>query len=395
MTKSFCSMPFNSLEVSPDGTCQVCCKINKPLHSLDGTPFNVMKTSLKEIWNSDHINKIRKEFLDGEKPQECKLCWTEEEAGIKSLRLQSQYNQKYDIVNPELNYLSLKLSNKCNLACRICSPHLSSLWQSQFTKLNFPLEPKAMFETISLQKFENEKLDILHEISSHIDHLLIYGGEPLINDEVLDFLDFLSRSGLAKNIHLTLNTNASVYTDSLISLLSSFQRIDLFLSIDDIGERFEYQRWPARWEKIDTNIKRFSQLRDPFFIGIFPTVSILNVLNLKEILNHLNSYGLPITFNNLIHQPEILSVKNISSDLKEVVCNSIDDIDFTKVTLVNPNEGHAEFIKNFIKLPHDPGFVFHHKDAYRDRVMHFMKPHDGLRNQELKNFLPELWNLLN
>ena len=27
MNSNFCTMPFNSLEISPDGTCKVCCKI--------------------------------------------------------------------------------------------------------------------------------------------------------------------------------------------------------------------------------------------------------------------------------------------------------------------------------------------------------------------------------
>jgi radical SAM protein with 4Fe4S-binding SPASM domain len=310
-------MPFNSLEISPEGTCQVCCKIRKVIRKDELHVFNILEDKLNNIWNSDDVNRLRQQFLAGEKPEECVRCWTEEEAGIFSLRQQNKYNNRYSVDKPVVNYLSLKLSNKCNLACRICSPYLSSLWQTQYNKLNIPLLPSDYYETVSLDKFEGERLQALHDMSVNLEYLLIYGGEPLINDEVLDYIKFLVDSKLAKNISLTLNTNGTVYTDELIELLNQFKRINLFLSIDDIGTRFEYQRWPAKWNKIDENIKKYAVLPAPFHIGIYPTASILNILNLEELLNGLHTYGCLIMFANLIHDPQMLCLKNLPVELKQ------------------------------------------------------------------------------
>jgi MoaA/NifB/PqqE/SkfB family radical SAM enzyme len=165
-------MPFNSLEISPDGTCKVCCKIQTDIKKTNTEYFNVLNDTIEDIWHSVDLQMLRKKFLKNERPEECRLCWTEEESNIKSLRQQTQHGQ-VDLENPKVTYLSLKLSNKCNLACRICSPHLSSLWQSQFKKLNLELEPVAMFKTIELEKFQGNRLDSLHKLSDNIHQLLM------------------------------------------------------------------------------------------------------------------------------------------------------------------------------------------------------------------------------
>lgn len=393
MPSNFCTMPFNSLEISPDGTCKVCCKIKTDIKKTDTEYFNVLTDNIEDIWKSDNLIALRKQFLKNERPEECELCWTEEKSNIKSLRQQTQH-PRISITTPLLTYLSLKLSNKCNLACRICSPNLSSLWQSQFKKLNLDLIPVETFKTIDLDKFTGDRLKSLHKLSTDLTTLLIYGGEPLINDEVIDYLKYLSTSGLSKNIRLTLNTNGTVYTEEIISIFKTFKFVDLFLSVDDIGKRFEYQRWPAKWEKINSNIINYSKVEGNIKVEFYPSVSILNILNIEEMLGRLSSYGIPITFNNIIHEPHILSVRNLSKDHKNIVINKINAIDFSKFNFNKAYPNAKDALISFIQLENDVGFNLN-KSEYLNRVMHHMDIHDKNRNTMLQEYLPDLWSLLN
>ena len=69
---------------------------------------------------------IRKQFLEGKKPSNCSNCWMEEKLGLVSSR--QKENSKY--VNhfrnlkptdpPSLEVLDIRLSNKCNLQCKMC-----------------------------------------------------------------------------------------------------------------------------------------------------------------------------------------------------------------------------------------------------------------------------------
>ena len=80
MTSNFCTMPFNSLEISPDGTCKVCCKIQTDIKKTNTEYFNVLNDTIEDIWHSVDLKLLRKKFLRNERPDECRLCWTEEES---------------------------------------------------------------------------------------------------------------------------------------------------------------------------------------------------------------------------------------------------------------------------------------------------------------------------
>ena len=393
MTSNFCTMPFNSLEVSPDGTCKVCCKIQTDIKKSNTEYFNVLNDDINDIWHSVDLQLLRKKFLKNERPEECRLCWTEEESNVKSLRQQTATGIA-DLENPKVTYLSLKLSNKCNLACRICSPHLSSLWQTQFKKLNLDLQPVEMFKTIDLEKFQGDRLLSLHRLSTDLTQLLIYGGEPLINDEVIAYLEYLADSDISKNIQLILNTNGTVYSEKIISIFRKFKRVELFLSIDDIEKRFEYQRWPAKWDKIDSNIKNYAALKGNINVEFYPSISVLNILNIEETLTKLSSYGIAITFNNIIHDPRVLSIRNLPKESKLKVIQRISNIDFTKFNFNKSYPDPKNALISFIQLDNDVGLDLSVID-YLNIFKQYMSVHDEFRHTPLKEYIPELWSLLN
>jgi len=163
--KNFCILPFIHLATTTEGHCRLCCKVSK--HDVicddNGNPYNVNTHTINEIWNSNHYTQLRQRVLNDERLPECKICWTEEETFYsawskdKTDELPSKRrkeNQKWlhkktklkdnisDIVsNPRIRYYDIRLSNLCNLKCRMCWPHFSSQIvkeQQQFAKQNLP-----------------------------------------------------------------------------------------------------------------------------------------------------------------------------------------------------------------------------------------------------------------
>jgi len=82
------------------------------------------------------MKDFRQQFLDGEKPEACKKCWAEEDAGRNSKRLNAKSNMEYlknigeinyhDLEPKNIYYMDLKLGNICNFQCRICGSHSSN-----------------------------------------------------------------------------------------------------------------------------------------------------------------------------------------------------------------------------------------------------------------------------
>src|SRR5262249_37572682 len=91
--------------------------------------------------------------------------------------------------------------------------------------------------------------------------LYITGGEPLINRRVAEVLDVLIDRGAAQHINLELSTNCTHVDSATIERLKKFQRISLLLSLDAVGETYEYIRYPARWSVVDANVRRLKSER--------------------------------------------------------------------------------------------------------------------------------------
>ena len=139
---TFCVLPWVSLETSPIGTVRPCCLADDEIVDDSGNKFDLNRASFPAIQNSQYMQNLRQEFLDGRQPQTCRKCWNEERAGRTSKRMHTLDRLKHIITDTEwthdakpLMFLDLKLGNICNLKCRTCNPVSSSKWISEYSKL--------------------------------------------------------------------------------------------------------------------------------------------------------------------------------------------------------------------------------------------------------------------
>ena len=131
---TICSAPFFKLELDNAFRFRPCCK-------FEGEYKTDKKFSFEEAWNSEGRKKLIKDFLDGKKPTQCRECWVEEELNVGSYRnsmrewIPDSEIEKY--LNKEEFYpkiLDIKISNLCNMRCRICGPGASSQIAKEFLK---------------------------------------------------------------------------------------------------------------------------------------------------------------------------------------------------------------------------------------------------------------------
>ena len=83
----FCVLPWVSLETSPIGTVRPCCLAEDELVDDNGNKFDLATADFKTIQNSNNMQSLRQEFIDGKQPQTCRKCWREERAGRTSKRM--------------------------------------------------------------------------------------------------------------------------------------------------------------------------------------------------------------------------------------------------------------------------------------------------------------------
>ena len=76
-----CILPWISIEATPMGTTRPCC-----LYTDEIPDSNLKNSTLEDAFNSKTMRNLRRSFRRGEKPEGCRNCWREEDAGKKSKR---------------------------------------------------------------------------------------------------------------------------------------------------------------------------------------------------------------------------------------------------------------------------------------------------------------------
>lgn len=143
---TFCIHPFLEVNVIPAGSARPCCAY-LPVLSKDGRPMSVYESTLEEIWNSDAMRSLRRNLVEGKRDPGCGYCYSQEDAGVPSLRMINSQAWRSGYINPrnesfsdlmELarsndyglpdgpNWIDLDMGNLCNLKCRMCMPASSS-----------------------------------------------------------------------------------------------------------------------------------------------------------------------------------------------------------------------------------------------------------------------------
>ena len=70
----------------------------------------------------------------------------------------------------------------------------------------------------------------------------------------------------------------------LLELWEQFKLVQLDFSIDDIGARFEYQRYPAKWHEVTENLQWYiDHAPHKCMFAINTTISILNQSNIANL----------------------------------------------------------------------------------------------------------------
>ena len=298
----FCVLPWVSLEASPIGTVRPCCLAIDEITDETGSKFKLKEHNLTTIQSSTYMQNLRQDFLNGLKPQTCRRCWTEERSGRTSKRMHTLERLRNMGISPEwtadakpLMFLDLKLGNICNLKCRICGSWSSSQFATEEIKYNRQEETRGSFAYQMLKDgaWPRDSEEFWVDLDRHLDnvrYIEFTGGEPFMIEEHFELLRSLVSSGLAPDIEIHYNTNGTQFPERGLELWPHFKRVEIALSIDDIGPRFEYQRTGASWQEVQQNIEKFKEL-----YGNLESITsnlkknIDNVTNLAEKVDEMTS----------------------------------------------------------------------------------------------------------
>ena len=366
---TICMTPWLSLEVDVDSKLHRCCLWDRDQGTTSG--------SIVEYFESTEQQKLKQDFLDGKKPSACYKCWQVESAGGTSKRLNDNYvfrEHKFDIdyndtATSKIVNLDIKLGNKCNLACRICSSRCSSTWSKYDSAVN-----------VEFNWLDNESSNFWSDIiavSRDVRYITFAGGEPLLDKTHRKLLQYFIDKNLNKDIVLHYNTNGTVFADFLFDYWDQFKTVELSFSIDNIGKQFEYERYGIPWDTVNSNIGKYVS-NSKYILNLYSTINALNLANSFSLYKYAEDLNIDITFQ-LLENPKFLSICNLPKSIKYSIRDKllqVDDKDFIKM------------IQPFISI------MLQSKIQPVD-IVNSLSVQDRLRKQKFSDYYPELFELIN
>ncbi len=343
--KYICPLPWLHLSAHYDGSLRVCCNGGEGREILSDSNEPIYLNQLvdtNEYINSPTLKNIRKEMMQNITPKMCHTCHATDLSGGESPgKIYSKQFQRplLDLLDrtrddgtldstQKPQYVDFTFGNICNLQCRMCAPEFSTSLYKEWNLLNLPYDVDGEKRARKNWK-DSEKFQVfLNDITKNSNILLLQGGEPLVNNQLINILRFLVNKGHAKDIFLKINTNLTKLPKDVVNLLINFKGIAFHISLEAWGDRNDYIRYPSKFNEILTNLKKLIKLKKviPLYINIVTVFQTMNISDIVEMLENLKRFAKdlpPIPRFNYLNWPEYLAAHHMPQPAKE---NAIKEI---------------------------------------------------------------------
>lgn len=338
-----CALLWSHVANEPGGSCRTCCIAKHRIKDKNGNEMNLASNTMTEILKSKFVEEIREEIREGGEPDNCETCWIDERNGKKSKR--QVYNEYYahwygdhyiiwDQVPERVVDAQLIFDNTCNLKCRSCNTNYSSKWREEAIDRGVPFWENEHPVDMMDEKLSTFWTD-LDNWTNDILRLEIMGGEPFYMKQFREFAKLLIERKTSQRIALTLSTNGTVANKELLeSMASNFKDLAFSVSIDGVGDKFEYLRHPGNWEETKSNLDYYYELHNsmyPVNVQITHTVTALNVMYLPEFYEYFKNRW--PNFNiwlNIAHFPKWITSAVLPARAKKDITEKLQAYDFGK-----------------------------------------------------------------
>jgi len=400
----FCILPWVHSFVSSQGDMLPCCLLGRE----SGQKYkvgNLSQKSAKTIYNNNNNKKLRNDILNNNPPAGCyKYCLNAEAGGGQSYRKWAN-SEYFNLINTDkinssdnlpIKYWHVGFSNTCNFRCRSCNPSASCSIDKEFSKnLNkYPvlLDNNNGSINYNPESFINDRLlDQLKKNYKDIEVLHFHGGEPLLQPQVWELLNFLIQKKKT-NIRLQYNTNCSIlkYKDqSIFDILKNFHPANVMVqcSIDEVEERAELIRKGTKWDKVKNNVLQILNSNTCITLMAI-TASCLNVFRLPFILRYMIKHSMIAPkhhwtnfYVNAVDEPSYYSLAVIPIDYREKIVQSIEEI-------CNEYKHFTDFKSKLLTIIHILKTLPYNREAAQRFVDHTAAL-DAIRKENTYDIIPE------
>lgn len=275
-----CVAPWVSLEFDPSGWVYACCA--SALYPIG----RIGDLRLHELWDGSRMRVLRRALKSWDLTVACGPCKWHLEHG-RSDPVAAVYD-RYPVSGeePDAPYMmSFALSNRCNLACVMCSAELSSTIRAEagMTPLKSP--------------YDDQFFEDLAEFLPKLKLAKFLGGEPFLSREHQRVWDLMEQLSVSPRLQIT--TNGTIWTERVQHLLETFE-VDISVSVDAVtSDTYSQLRRHGNLETVMENLDRFSEVCGRRSTDLHVSYCLMegNWFELADFLSWADRFEVPASIN--------------------------------------------------------------------------------------------------
>ena len=379
-----------------------------PDSQFQGGYGNLKNHTLAELWQSPQAKSLRQSMVQGDIPPACSQCSLKEASVGHSRRfffrdvvekwiddLPSNSNDE-----PDIRYLEINTSNLCNLKCVMCSGAVSTAWIKDERALaekgvlySRPEPSRTVWREWDPVWMKNLFAEPRH--FQNLRRLSLKGGEPFLDPRNCEILQFFIDQNIASKISLELTTNGTIVDKKMIDLISHFEKVMLYISVEATGDLYRWIRGGDNFSFSDLE-KNFIEFRKISNAEIHITTLAMapNLWNLGELRDWIISLpGISATtFRNVVVNPRYLDPHIIPRDMRISALESYGYSEELKVFEDRRcfDTGFERMIQSLSEETLDE----EESKTQRSHFRSFVNDIDQIRGTDLSKLVPELKDLL-
>ena len=180
---------------------------------------------IKQIGEPEKVGKILEDLIN--------LIKTEKIFALSKFSKMVDFGDYEDLIQNELEQVTLELTEKCNLRCGYCIYNEACEKNRDFGERDMP--EAIAYKAIDYAKKHSSRTEILH--------IGYYGGEPLINYQVMiNSMKYAIETITDKKLHFAFTTNAVLLTKERCEELSQIPNLSVTISLDGPEKWHDFYR---------------------------------------------------------------------------------------------------------------------------------------------------------
>ena len=423
MSNSYCAKLWDHQYIHMSGSIRYCCATTQNILDKKGNRWHINNNSLQDAWNSDEIKKTRLKMIKGEPVSACVKCVEQENRGYQSMR--DERNMEDNIsrtsedgsVKHHPTSMELHLGNVCNLKCKMCGQQYSNQIGKELLEIGKKDPEFLKWVTkqsgnvniwtnnlgVEYKWFRNPKIKkkLFDYICEHINDIVIIGGEPTVIPEFWELFSYLDQHDRLKDLTITLTTNLTNINPRMVNWLPKLKSWTIWASVDGLGERTEYIRYPSNFNKVCENLNFYKKALESNngTIILSPAIQLLNIDQLDDIIKWWLNFGgydmegkFGISWRAQVWYPTICNYDILPREYKHTVANKLErSVDFFK-----PHRKIIGFYKNQIENLKIDTYSEQQKMHLQKSFIRYNDTQDKFRKgKSWRQLLPDLEKALN